>query len=89
MWYNCHVGIDILLFVNSAIGGDVMREPAMRQFVLTFEDGITLLHALVRYYQHCQTPIPDAGMLLISRLSATTAEIVQDEAQAALYPSDA
>lgn len=62
-----------------------MIKPIMIDIVLTYEELATLLHALVRYYQLCDTGTPQLGMLLVSRLSSKMAEIVQDEAQAAIF----
>lgn len=57
----------------------------MRSIVLSVEDVSALLHALVGYYRVQEQVIPDSGMLLISRLSALHSEMIQDEAQKALY----
>ena len=60
-------------------------EPIMRTIVLSVEDVSALLHALVGYYRLQEQVIPDIGMMLISRLSALHSEMIQDEAQKALY----
>lgn len=57
----------------------------MRTIVLSVEDVSALLHALVGYYRVQEQVIPDCGMMLISRLTALHSEMIQEEAQKALY----
>lgn len=60
-------------------------EPIMRTIVLSVEDVSALLHALVGYYRVQEQVIPDVGMLLVSRLTALHSEMIQEEAQKALF----
>lgn len=57
----------------------------MRTIVLSVEDVSALLHALVGYYRVQEQIIPDVGMLLVSRLTALHSEMIQEEAQKALF----
>lgn len=59
--------------------------PVVKSVALSVEDISALIHALVGYYRIQEQVIPDAGMMLISRLTALHSEMIQEEAQSFLY----
>lgn len=64
--------------------GDVMQ-PTMSTINLTLEEAGALIHALLSYYNLTEQVLPDVGMKLIEKLRKAHTDIVQREAEKALY----